>query len=359
MGTCNCLSEKERHDVTIESGRRITEKGTGFTPSHSPKHEIVIVFDTDATPLQGAIRGYLARKRQKVLWADNLLTFEGTLETEDCTASYIGSPDSLLSSEVRKVMKDLPRFDYSLQTQGVTQRAAVRLSDGSVYEGEWYETARFGKGRLFSVDGSFLEGYWKNGYLHYKGRVIYPIGDCYEGGFKHGLREGEGKLSSAQAKSSYEGSWHSDKQHGFGIERFSENNSTYTGQFFQGTKHGKGLFQWSDGSSYRGDFQENRLEGEGHYLWADKRQYNGTWVDSQMHGKGCFQWPDGRVYDGEYRCDKKEGFGVYRWENGKVYEGSWLDGKMHGQGYLTIPGKPRKLYEFTNGKKGSAVDESN
>ena len=377
MGSCNCCSEKEQHDITVESTHRPTEKAAddhSEIASAAKEQEVVFESEDSVASLQAALRCYLTRKLVRTQSQSAISATQATapqaedqpplnelfgppMQTEDVSADYIGNPEDLLTPIVRKVLHELPHFDYSSAIQGVRQRNALRLKDGSVYVGEWFERTRFGKGKFYCIDGSFHEGYWKNGRLHYRGRVIYSNGDYYEGQMVDGIRQGEGKLVSIETRSSYVGHWKDDRQHGVGTETFAENNSTYVGEFANGTKDGMGEFKWGDGSSYKGGFRTNLLEGRGHYVWADQRQYDGQWVNNQMHGKGRFLWPDGRVYEGDYKNDKKEGYGVYNWENGKLYEGYWKDGKMHGEGYLTVPGKPRRKYTFVNGKKGDAIED--
>ena len=387
MGNCSCLTENEKHDVTIEgSSRRAVAKSAETEAKAETTATIKEIKEDfapmDVVPLQNACRGYLTRKKKPRVEVvlripqttnvqaavlpvdedpelDELLATEEPMQVEDSSNDFKGDPFDLLTPPVRKILSELPPFVYPKNVKGTKQHGPIKLSNGSCYIGEWHKGARFGKGILFNIDGSYHEGYWKNGILHYKGRVIYSSGDYYEGDLVNGVREGEGKLVSVETKSSYEGGWKEDKQHGSGVERFLENDSTYTGQFALGVKEGSGEFQWTDGSKYSGQFKNNKLDGTGHYVWADKREYVGDWKENQMHGKGKFTWPDGRLYEGDYNMDKKEGYGVYYWEQGKIYEGSWLDGKMHGEGWLTVPGKPRKRYAFVNGKKGNAIEESN
>jgi len=387
MGNCSCLTEKEKHDVTIEGNSHRTvakfAESEAKVETTATQKEMKVDFGAmDAVPLQNACRGYLTRKRKPRVETvlripqvtnvqaavlpvdedpelDELLATEEPMQVEDASNDFKGDPFDLLTPPVRKILSELPPFVYPKNVKGTKLHGPIKLSNGSCYVGEWHKGARFGKGVLFNIDGSYHEGYWKNGILHFKGRVIYSSGDFYEGDLIEGVREGTGKLVSVETKSSYEGGWKEDKQHGTGVERFLENDSTYTGQFALGVKEGSGEFQWTDGSKYSGDFKNNKLDGKGHYVWADKREFTGDWKENQMHGKGKFTWPDGRLYEGDYNMDKKEGYGVYYWEQGKIYEGSWLDGKMHGEGWLTVPGKPRKRYAFANGKKGNAIEEPN
>ena len=369
MGNCSCVTEKEKHDVTIEHTSRppASKRFDTHPDTEPPARDNVVDFEVEVNlaaavhAIKGALfrKGLKEKRRGVVFFRDirtaDLLKFTGNLNIEPITDDYFGNPEDRLPNIVRKLMKELPAFDYPLLINQVVPRAAVRLQTGNLYAGEWYNKARFGRGKLYCIDGTYMEGYWRNGVLDLRGRVVYYTGDYYEGELREGMREGIGKLISMETLSSYEGEWRNDKQHGTGTEHFSENSSTYHGQFEQGVKSGHGKFEWSDGSWYEGAFSSNKLDGVGKYVWADGREYSGEWKENRMHGKGVFKWPDGRIYEGEYQQDKKEGYGVYRWDAGKVYEGQWRDGCMHGEGFLTLPGKDKQKYVFAHGKKGDLL----
>jgi len=56
------------------------------------------------------------------------------------------------------------------------------LADGSIYEGEWLDCKRHGRGVLLWADGSIYEGNWEKGQCHGLGRLIKSdTGDVYEG----------------------------------------------------------------------------------------------------------------------------------------------------------------------------------
>lgn len=354
---CSCCAEKDQHDVTVETHPRPVEASV---QSAAAKEDIYIDTEGSIASLQSALRTYQARKQSRTNDSSYLDPDDFALSNtaaEETMSDFIGNPEELLISRVRDMLHTLPPFLYSRELKGAKVRSAVRLRDGSVYVGEWVQSWRFGKGKLYSVSGDFREGYWKAGMLHYKGRMVLGNGDVYEGEVAQGKREGRGKLTSQESGSEYEGQWKGDRKEGIGVERF-ENGSRYTGSFVRGAKQGRGVFEWSDGSRYEGDFFNDVLEGEGKYTWADHRQYDGQWSNNQMHGQGRFTWPDGRVYEGHYERDKKEGFGTYKWEGGKEYEGDWHDGKMHGEGCLRLPGKQKKKYSFVNGKRGNPLEET-
>ena len=63
------------------------------------------------------------------------------------------------------------------------------------------------------------------------GIETFDNGDIYEGDFKDGLKHGKGTLKTRNNRS-YEGDWENDKPHGFGINTFP-NGKVYTGYFIK------------------------------------------------------------------------------------------------------------------------------
>ena len=69
------------------------------------------------------------------------------------------------------------------------------LKNGDIYEGEWLDDYRDGKGKLTSKDGIY-EGEFKKNLRHGKGKYTWISGDRkgaeYEGEWKNDNREGKG-----------------------------------------------------------------------------------------------------------------------------------------------------------------------
>lgn len=66
-------------------------------------------------------------------------------------------------------------------------------------------------------------------------------GYIYEGDFLNGKRQGKGKLYSNDKKFIYEGNWLDDQKEGFGNEIFPD-GTKFEGEFQKGKKNGKGIF---------------------------------------------------------------------------------------------------------------------
>ena len=57
----------------------------------------------------------------------------------------------------------------------------IYFTDKYVYEGEWKNNERNGRGKQQWKDGSIYEGYWKENLAQGYGRLIHADGDVYIG----------------------------------------------------------------------------------------------------------------------------------------------------------------------------------
>ena len=100
-----------------------------------------------------------------------------------------------------------------------------------------------GWGSRVCPDGcSVYEGQWWNGQRYGKGRLIWADGTVYEGDFM-GRRSGKGTLISPQG----------DK---------------YTGDWKDSEMHGEGVYKWANGKRYEGKFENDEMTGEGILTYA-------------------------------------------------------------------------------------------
>lgn len=85
------------------------------------------------------------------------------------------------------------------------------LKDGVVYEGQWKNGMRHGRGKAVWKDGSIYEGYWADDMANGKGRMIHKNGDIYEGDWRDDKAWGIGEYIHLNG-ATYHGSWVNDKQ---------------------------------------------------------------------------------------------------------------------------------------------------
>lgn len=201
-----------------------------------------------------------------------------------------------------------------------------------VYQGQWKDGKRHGRGDQCWADGSVYQGNWVDDMRCGKGRYIASDGSMYEGEWRENMFHGHGKCVYANGKK-YDGRWYENMKHGIGSEWFLD-GSKYVGKYKKDVRTGKGKQTWPDGSTYTGEFAQDVMSGYGAMKWADGRRYVGEWLNNMMHGKGVFTWKDGKRYTGEYVENMKSGNGEFEWPDGRKYKGQFLDNKMHGEGSM-------------------------
>lgn len=103
------------------------------------------------------------------------------------------------------------------------------------YQGEWRADRPHGRGMLYTDKGEPYEGEFMDGLRHGKGRQVYggrPLdgfgGDIYEGDWVEDKRNGRGTLTCANGDI-YEGLWANDLKHGEGTHYYISTNKRYDG----------------------------------------------------------------------------------------------------------------------------------
>jgi len=115
-----------------------------------------------------------------------------------------------------------------------------------VYEGDFANGTRSGKGRLVYLNGKYYDGQWQNDAANGYGTYQNP-----EQGYK------------------YEGIWKDDKLSGHGTETWETTYCRFEGEFQDNFKEGEGHFTWQDGSYFKGTFIQNTFHGYGEYYFAE------------------------------------------------------------------------------------------
>ena len=117
-----------------------------------------------------------------------------------------------------------------------------------------------------------------------KGKYIYANGNIYEGDFINSKREGKGVLT-IKGVEVYEGELKNDQRNGKGISMYI-NGDKYEGNFLNSVRGGPGTYTYKDGSFYTGDFKDNMPNGYGKEFNKVTNSFReGTWKDGILISK--------------------------------------------------------------------------
>ena len=153
---------------------------------------------------------------------------------------------------------------------------------------------------------SFIEKNDFNKEIHKK---IYDDGSVYEGEFVDGKRNGKGKYTYADG-TVYEGDFIDGNFNGKGKYTFA-NGDVYEGDFIDDKRTGKGKYTFANGTVYEGDFVDDSFTGKGKYSFTNGDVYEGDWINDKRTGKGKYTYANGDVYEGEFIDGKRTGKGKF------------------------------------------------
>ncbi len=112
----------------------------------------------------------------------------------------------------------------------------------------------------------------------------------YEGEFVNNKKQGKGTIQMSNG-TTYEGEWDNDTMSGRGKIVFTKSfYRNYAGEFSNGQMHGNGVMHMTNGDKYEGQWNNGEMHGTGALTFANGEKYEGEFVNGQMTG-------DGRFYD--------------------------------------------------------------
>ena len=194
-----------------------------------------------------------------------------------------------------------------------------------------YETIRAGESfGLKKYQDAVFRGELREGKRHGLGVMVYRKNRVYEGQWADDYREGKG-MERYSNGNKYEGDFVKGKAHGKGVYHWA-NGEVYDGEWYAGVKEGYGMWRGIFGDSYLGQWKNSKADGHGVHQWKNGDRYEGSWVNCLKHGKGSDIFANGDVYTGNYAFGKADGKGVYKWKNGSLYQGEFMEGMKHGRG---------------------------
>ena len=120
-----------------------------------------------------------------------------------------------------------------------------------------------------------------------KATASYPNGDVYEGDFLDGIREGRGIYRYGGNGDKYDGEWKQNCKHGIGKMAYN-GKGEYQGFWENGVRHGEGVFTYASGDVYSGWWRHGKKEGTGsYYSAAQNMKLTGEWKDNKIVD-GCW-----------------------------------------------------------------------
>ena len=139
-----------------------------------------------------------------------------------------------------------------------------------VYQGQYFDQLRHGRGRAFWKNGNYYYGTWNSDQMTGFGILVKKKGSYAIGNFLRGKLNGKGTYSRLNGES-YEGDWTDGKKDGLGVETVP-GKSKYTGQFIDNARVGHGKVEFEGGKVYNGEFVGGMINGNGKISYRDGRE---------------------------------------------------------------------------------------
>ncbi|XP_058755814.1 phosphatidylinositol 4-phosphate 5-kinase 6-like [Vicia villosa] len=196
----------------------------------------------------------------------------------------------------------------------------------NIYIGNWKNNQRDGRGIVKWASGEVLEGCWSNGLLR-SGVYRLANGDVYTGDFKGSIFHEKGESAWSNDEIIYEGDWVNGKMTGKGLAIWPS-GTNYERKVSKNYSHGNGTYTWKDGSIYFGNWKNSKIDGKGVMKWANGDVFEGCWSKGLRHGSGVYRFAKGDVCNGNFKSKFLHGKGKYTCSNGTIYKGYWDDGTM-------------------------------
>ncbi len=200
-------------------------------------------------------------------------------------------------------------------------------AEGWKYVGKWDNDMRNGYGKKTYKDGSIFEGEWVNNYRR-KGKYTSINGDLYDGEFENGSKNGKGTLYFINGNI-YSGEFKNDKMDGYGTLTL-KNGNKYNGSFKEDRKNGHGILVKNDSTKFIGNWKDNDMDGEFEIINPDNTLFKGLYVDDKLiNGTGKLIL-DSLVFTGTISNSLPfNGKGQFHYfDNGYIIEGDWINGKL-------------------------------
>ena len=347
--------------------------------------------------IQSMIRGFLFRKKYKLIIRKELLYTENKLIEEsidkytngkiklsekilgkfskDNWKKYYKEGDKLFSKESRviiakkyklkNILNNVYNFDFKPMKNPNFDIDDIEDEKNDETEQNYdllktifnsnqqnnYKKSFYSKLKFYSlINDSIYIGYVNlNGERHGYGKLIQKNGMKLEGFWKEGLLEGWGRITDEEGGIK-EGYFINGKINGKGFKKNLE-GEIYEGDFFKGMKEGFGKEE-NKKIIYEGEYHKNLKWGKGvcYFKLLDDK-YEGEFENNTINGKGIYFWKrEGNYFEGNFVNGKMNGLGLFVWKDGNKYFGNYKNNIKEGKGkFIWNNGKTFEGY-FLNGK---------
>ena len=144
----------------------------------------------------------------------------------------------------------------------------------------------------------------EGGHVERKGLHDDKSSDLYDGEFSNNMRNGKGKMEYANGYI-YEGEWKNNKREGKGTLWFYQTDDKV---FVKGGKE-------------EGQYSSMKRNRKGKYTLTTVSYYEGDWKENVFHGYGVREYPNGDIFEGLFNSGKMRE-GTFRFASGAVFKGS-------------------------------------
>lgn len=164
---------------------------------------------------------------------------------------------------------------------------------------------------LFSSQGEcryakgVYQGEWKQGRRDGKGRMEYPSGNVYDGEWKDNAKQGYGTMKWTTKNEEYEGEWDNNQPSGQGVYTWNI-QSIRSHQFPL-----KNIYKGTDGFNRRIMEERETPWTRGFHLCFRcqlyrrvAKQFEGSIYTKVQHGMGRYITENGRTYSGRFENDR-------------------------------------------------------